>query len=45
MPPMSAMMIVLPAERTRSASIWSVRVSTSGMGLTTVRQDGMPTVR
>lgn len=37
-------MIVFPAERTRSASIWSSFVSTSGTGSATVRHDGMPTV-
>ena len=42
--PMRTTMMVLPAERMRSASIWSLRVSTSGTGSTTVRQDGMPTV-
>lgn len=37
-------MIVFPAERTRSASIWSSFVSTFGTGSATVRHAGMPTV-
>ena len=36
------MMIVFPADNTRSASIWSLRVS-SGRGTATEREAGIPT--
>jgi hypothetical protein len=38
------MVNVFPAESTRSASIWSSRVSTPATGVTTVRMEGMVTV-
>lgn len=38
------MVNVFPAESTRSASIWSSRVSTPSTGITTVRMVGIVTV-
>jgi hypothetical protein len=43
-PPSSTMINVFPAESTRSASIWSSRVSTPSTGVTTVRIAGIVTV-
>ena len=42
--PSSTMINVFPAESTRSASIWSSRVSTPSTGVTTVRIAGIVTV-
>jgi hypothetical protein len=43
-PPSKTMINVFPAESTRSASIWSSRVSTPSTGVTTVRIEGIVTV-
>ena len=43
--PNNTMMMELPADSMRRASIWSERVSTPTTGSATVLDDGTPTVR